>query len=285
MKKRSAARVALAATFLLAFGGLLAAQSADPAPSPADLRRLVPGLTPQEAAQLAKTGEVISDYSGKIETRIAPPFSGVDAMVKDLEQTQGNVGLELLFTAQLPPGFRDRSDFWLKTYNAMRSVSTLKGIKYYSADRNQMRIFYYDAYAIPSPDKRNIRLPDPLVTSIPEKSHIYTFHKDSSFGNYVMDVNYDVGPTAADPKYIRMSLTNATTMFYTIVPIAAPKHLQIDLVVVPEGNTLLFYSNFIANSPSVFGLRKCIDESFSNRIKALFNWFYTELKDQAAAGS
>lgn len=268
---------ALAATAQATDSG---APNGDPALSDvsvSQLQQYVPGITPAEARRLINGGEIMTDYSGGIDTRIAPTFSGRDAMVKDLQQTEANVGIELLFARQLPNGFRDRKDFWLTLYNIMRSVSTLKGIEYYSADRHRMRIFYYDAYAIASPDQRNTPLPDPVVSTLPTESHIYTYHKDSSFGNYVMDVGYDVGPTTDEPEYIRMSLTNVTTMFYTVVPVAQPRHLQLDLVVVPEGNTLLFYSNFIANAPNIFGLRDQIDISFSNRIKALFKWFTGEI--------
>lgn len=249
----------------------------------AQLQQYVPGLKEGEARRLAATGEILSDYSDAISTRLAPPFAGRDEMVNDLKQTDASVGLELLFTARLPGGFRQRPDFWLTVYNVMRSVSTLKGIEYFSADRNEMRTFYYDAYAIASPDSRNTPIPDPTVTSIPADSHIFTFHRDSSFGNYVMDVHYQVGPTVSNPDYIRMSLTNVTTMHYTVIPVAQPRHLQIDLIVVPKGDSLLFYSNFIANAPSIFGLRDKIDVSFSNRIKALFTWFTSELQTAAAA--
>jgi len=259
--------------------GTASAQSASSQPVTAErLRQLVPGLTEAESQQLAKTGEVTADYSGSIKARIAPPFAGKEAMIRELQKTDATVGIELLFQAPIPKKYRERSDFWLETYNIMRSISTLKGIKYYSADRNMMRTFYYDAYAVPSPEKKYTRLPDPLVTSIPAKSHIYTYHKDSSFGNYVMSVNYTAGPEPQHPKYIRMALTNATEMYYSVFPIVAPWKLQIDLVAIPEGDTMLFYGNFVANTFTIFGLRDSIDVSFTNRVKALYNWFMREIQ-------
>ena len=242
------------------------------------LRALIPGLTQDEADQVINNGFVTADYSGSIQARIAPPFAGKDRMIRDLAKTDATVGIELLFQAPIPPKFRERNDFWLEIYNIMRSISTLKGIEYYSADRNIMRTFYYDAYAIPSPHKEHTRLPDPLVASIPAESHIYTYHKDSSFGNYVMSIDYTVGPNTEHPKYARMSMSNATTMYYSIIPIERPHKLQIDLVVVPEGDTMLFYGNFVANTMTLFGLRDSVDVSFTTRVEALYHWFMSEVR-------
>jgi hypothetical protein len=241
------------------------------------IRSLIPGLTQSEAEQLMQKGVVTSDYSKSIQARIAPPFAGKQEMIKELGKTDATVGIELLFQAPIPVKFRERDDFWLEIYNIMRSISTLKGIKYYSADRDEMRTFYYDAYVVPSPEKKNVRLPDPLVGSIPASSHIYTYHKDSSFGDYVMSINYTAGPDPQHPKYARMAMSNATTMHYSIIPIEQPYKLQIDLVVVPVGDTMLFYGNFVANAYTIFGLRDSIDVSFTNRVKALYNWFMAEV--------
>ncbi|HUX13040.1 MAG TPA: DUF6675 family protein [Spirochaetia bacterium] len=262
------------------------ADSADPAATSdgsqlmnADrLMQLVPGLTQSEAVTLAQTGAVTADYSGAISARIAPPFAGKDAMLKELNKTEATVGIELLFQAPIPKGYRDRKDFWLETYNIMRSISTLKGIKYYSADRNIMRTFYYDAYAVPSPEQEKTRLPDPVVSTIPASSHIFTYHKDSSFGNYVMSIDYTAGPDPQNPQYARMAMSNATTMYYSIIPIERPYKLQIDLVVVPVGDTMLFYGNFVANTLTLFGLRDSVDVSFTNRVKALYAWFMDEIR-------
>lgn len=244
----------------------------------AKIRSLVPGLTQSEAEKLMQNGVITTDYSKSIQARIAPPFAGKQEMIKELAKTDATVGIELLFQAPIPVKFRERDDFWLEIYNIMRSISTLKGIKYYSADRNEMRTFYYDAYVVPSPDKKNTRLPDPLVGAIPAQSHLYSFHKDSSFGDYVMSINYTAGPDPQHPKYARMAMSNATTMHYSIIPIEQPYKLQIDLVVVPVGDTMLFYGNFVANAYTIFGLRDSIDVSFTNRVKALYNWFMGEVQ-------
>ena len=244
----------------------------------AELQQIVPGLTPAEAQTLAKTGNVTSDYSGSIQARLAPPFAGKDAMIKDLASTDASVGIELLFQAPIPAKFRDRNDFWLQIYNIMRSISTLKGIEYYSDDRNAMRTFYYDAYVIPSPTEENTRLPDPLVTSIPAESSIYSYHKDSTFGDYAMKINYSAGPDPANPTYVRMSMTNETRMTYSIFPIVQPRHMQMDLVAIPRGDTMFFYGNFVVNTLTLFGLRDRVDTSFINRVKALYAWFSSEVK-------
>jgi len=244
----------------------------------AELEQIVPGLTAAEAQTLATTGNVTSDYSGSIQARLAPSFAGKSAMIESLASTNATVGIELLFQAPIPPKFRARTDFWLQIYNIMRSISTLKGIEYYSDDRNAMRTFYYDAYVIPNPTFVNDRLPDPLVTSIPAESSIYSYHKDSTFGDYAMKITYTSDPGSGNPTFVRMAMTNETQMTYSIFPIVQPRHMQMDLVAIPRGNTMFFYGNFVVNTLTLFGLRDRVDSSFINRVKALYTWFSSEVK-------
>jgi hypothetical protein len=190
--------------------------------------------------------------------------------VYHVEPTIG-VELLLLFDPGIPNMLAEmqESDYHLRIYNVLRSISTLKGIEYYSASRQRMRTFFYDAYVIDSPDNRETRN-DPLVSSIPSNSTVYTYMKDSSLGNYVAQIRYHY-----HYDYFSMSIRNHTLLRRLIFPMVQPEKLNMFVLIVPQGSRLLFYGLSYVNASNIFGIADKKTASFYNRLLALFNWFRT----------
>ncbi len=201
-----------------------------------------------------------------IKARIQPEAASVEPTI--------GVELLLLFNPEIPDTLAEtsESDYHLKIYNVLRSVSTLKGIEYYSASRKRMRVFFYDAYVIESPDNRK-RRSDPLVESIPPYSTIYTYMKDSSLGNYVAEIRYHY-----HFDYFSMSIRNQTLLRLFIFPMVQPQKLNMFVLIVPSGDQLLFYGLSYVNASNIFGIAESKTASFYNRLIALFNWFSTNYK-------
>jgi len=258
----------------------LFAQSNDSAQTLARITDFVPGLTANEAQKLASDGNVETTYEKKIETRLAPDFAGVTTIRNDLSKIKLVYGIEALYRVPIPESIRSNPDSWKILYNISRSISTLKGIQYYSASRQRMRIFYLKSYAISDPNSRKA-LADPRVSSIPDQSTIYAFQEDSSFGSYVMKVDYTVGPDSYDPNYLLMSLTNLTTMYYSIIPIIDPRSFQMHLSIVPHGDMLYIYGNSGVDTFTIGFLKDHINKSFTNRLKAISDWYVAQMKAKA----
>lgn len=273
---------AILTAFLITATGpaALFGQSSDGAQTLAKIRDFVPGLTADEAQQLATSGNIETTYEKTVNTRLAPSFGGVSAIRDDLSKIKLVYGIEALYRVPIPEVIRSNPDSWKLLYNISRSISTLKGIQYYSASRKRMRIFYLKSYAISDPQSRKA-LPDPLVSSIPDQSTIYAFQEDSSFGSYVMKVDYNVGPDAYDPNYLLMSLTNLTTMYYSIIPIIDPNSFQMHLAIVPHGDTLYIYGNSGVDTFTIGFLKDHINKSFTNRLKAISDWYVAQMKAKA----
>ncbi|MBN1412088.1 MAG: hypothetical protein JW969_14690 [Spirochaetales bacterium] len=154
-----------------------------------------------------------------------------------------------------------------KIYRTLLEISTLKGIEYYSASREQMRTFFYDAYVVDSPDSRE-RLPDPVFTSNRTNKEVYAFVKDSSFGDYVCSIRYRF--TA---EIVNMKITNATTVWVFFIPVVEPDYLRSYLYIIPGNKSILFYGFSCVKIKDLFGLVQSKQASIYNRVKALYNWF------------
>jgi hypothetical protein len=161
----------------------------------------------------------------------------------------------------------------LKLYNLLRSVSSMKGIEYYSASRRRKRTLFAESYAIDDPVKRQ-RLPDPLVDEIPPSATIYIFQEDLTFGKnvYRSDYHYDVEEGA-----LALRNENLTPMRYLLMTMVQPAQSLTWIVLIPYEGNLLFYGLACARTASLFGLEKSKEDSFYNRLKAIYGWYTAEV--------
>ena len=213
-----------------------------------------------------------SFYRDTVETSLAPasPFTG--GIRDDLSELAPRVGIEIAVPIPVDP-IVFSEDGILEVYNILRGISTMEGIEYYSASRDEMRIFYQESYAIDGPDDRTL-IPDPFVDVIPERSLIFAYQRDGSFGRNVQRLEY----TFRDGE-ILMSIKNVTTMTYRVFPLVAPGNLRTFLLIQPdrEAGVLRFYGNLAVRVPALFGMEERSRDSFYNRIVALHAWFTDQL--------
>jgi hypothetical protein len=218
-----------------------------------------------ELALLREKGEISRVFTGNDGPRMFPALPSLKERKHEIEATvesmNPTLGVEILIVSA------GADDAMLSTYNILRSVSTLKGIEYYSATRKRMRIFYEDAYVIASPDDRK-RHADPLVIEIPKTERILSFMKDSSFGEYVCSIDY----THTDDA-ISMEMRNLTRIWYLFIPIIDPENMLTCMIVIPAGDRTLFYGISLIKGDDVFGIAKSRSDSLYNRLKALYDWF------------
>jgi hypothetical protein len=75
-----------------------------------------------------------------------------------------------------------------KAAEAVKALSTMEGITYYSNRRKQIEVLYPRCCLIDNPVNRN-RIPDKIGT-IPEDETFYLFQTDNSLGDCVYSVNF-----------------------------------------------------------------------------------------------
>ena len=227
--------------------------------------------TTERAALLSENRVVVFDFESP-DISLAPSLlaPNIDALI---EQGDSGVTVEGLFFIPLTQN-KQRQITPLTIYNITRAVSTLEGIEYYSASRERYRIFYEESYVIDSPKQRN-RVDDPLVAQIPLANTQYLRQRDSSFGTntYRAQYTHRDGITA-------MEIVNLTTMRYAIFPLVQPEGLHTLFAILPTDKGILFYGVSLVGVKNLFGFEDRVVNSFTNRLKAVFNWFESQLADE-----
>ncbi len=225
------------------------------------------------------TGEALLEHTFRAgdDLELFPRIPLKARVAEEVAAAQPTIGVELL-TLYRPQAHSRRAvgvqvmseaQYHLAIYNILRSTSTLEGIEYYSASRRRMRTYFYDAYAIASPDDR-VRIADRLVTEIPQNDTSYARLSDSSLGEYTAAIKYHY-----HYDYFAMSISNVTALWQFIIPLAQPGGLTMLVLIVPCEGELLLYGLVFVDTPDVFGLAQAKIASFYNRLKALFEWFKT----------
>jgi hypothetical protein len=239
---------------------------------------LLPGLCPADSAfesflpaqvydRLLNEGELRNSLHQDSSLQLIPDVparSGIEKRIRELRLT---VGTEVLLVYTNKARDFDSAESRLRIYNILRSVSTMKGIQYYSASRERMRTLFAESYVVDGPEGKK-RLPDPVVKDIPAYSKLYALQEDLTFGAniYAMEFRYSV-------DYFLLDSTNLTTMHYLFLPMVKPENSVTVILLIPAGDQILFYGAVGAHTLNLLGLARSKEDSFYNRLKAIYGWF------------
>lgn len=230
-----------------------------------ELQAIVPGLTVAEAAQLAEEGHVTRFFKPKADPRLIPDCSLKWSIQQAFAAVDHTVGVEALFI--MSPGKGERADRMLRWYNILRSISTMKGIQYYSVRHKKMRVLFRDSFVVNNL-KQQTRLPDPLVSTIPAQSDLTIKQIDSTLGKVLFHLHYQGAKDA-----ISLSMVNLDTLHFWLLPIIGKHQDLLQLVLVPYKNHLIFYGGVEVKTIPLFGLEDASHDSILNRVEALQKWF------------
>jgi hypothetical protein len=229
-------------------------------------------LSSQQKSDLLNTGELTEFHFSSFDPLLLPDVGMVNEIRSMVLKEELNMGIEGLFL------FKDFDSAAynanpettkLALYNALRSVSTLEGIEYYSASREEMRTLFVESWMIPDLDSARNRLSDSIVTTIPGKDSFFIHQKDKSFGRHesVMEFVYS-------SPVIWSVIINQTPMYYKgFLKAMNPQQLQIHLLVMPTDQGLLVYGFSAADRINIRAFREKANNSFYNRVKALYAWY------------
>jgi len=149
----------------------------------------------------------------------------------------------------------------------MRSISKMKGMKYYSNTHKKWETLYHQAYVCKSVKDKKKSLPD-VTEGSAEGLKLYCFLEDNSFGKSVYTVNY-----RQNAKEVSFELSNAESWSYALVTALEPKNMVINMVVIDNDDSYIIYMVLQAKHTSVPFLGDKIQKSLASRIDAIFNWF------------
>jgi hypothetical protein len=224
-------------------------------------------LTPQLYNRLVNQGELRNSLHGDSPPQLIPEVAArreIEARIRELELT---VGTEVLSVYSNESVDFDSPENRLRIYNILRSMSTMKGIQYYSASRERMRTLFAESYVVDGPDGEQ-RLPDPVVLEIPSYSKLYALQEDLTFGEniYATEFRYS-------GDHFLLDSTNLTTMHYFFFPMVKPENSVTLILLIPAGEEILFYGAVGAHTMRLLGLARSREDSFYNRLKAIYGWF------------
>jgi hypothetical protein len=179
--------------------------------------------------------------------------------------------------ASFPPG--DRATAYS---NILRSVSSLKGLRYYSVFKGKEAVLFQESYCVapPSAAARGpgsiVRLADPLIAGPVPYSMAYAYQKDSTMGEAVWSLEYRQTEALAS-----LAIQNVSGLSLGPFPAVGPGGIRIIVSTSEKDGQVEAYALCMARVPLLPGLTGFLESSFSNRAEALLSWF---LKSLAAAG-
>ena len=209
------------------------------------------------------------------------PLTSIQSDLVDKRSAmRGNLNLQALVLQPIPDYLQglQREILDLFLFNVFHRFSSMTGIEYWSASRQEMRIFYETSQVV-NPQNPEASLPDPQFNRITGNSMLTIRQKDSSFGDNRYRVTIrPVEQTHTGFPGFHISMENLTTMRYGIVPIASPGQVMIDLTLTRDDHYFAFYGSAALGVPNIFGVRDRAARSFTNRLMAIHQWFSNELK-------
>ncbi|MDR0497827.1 MAG: hypothetical protein LBH42_09450 [Treponema sp.] len=182
--------------------------------------------------------------------------------------------VETLHVYEKPPNAEKTawsSNEEINLYNNLLALSTLAGLKYYSASRGTIRTFYETSSVIDGPATKKL-LPDPVYPRPQAELTMFARQRDSTFGDNIYQYDYYSAPGGL--IFIQQNLTALNA---GIIPAVGKNRLRSVVAVLDAGNYILVYAASMAKAASIPGMRERVGNSFANRAEAITNWF----RDQA----
>lgn len=158
----------------------------------------------------------------------------------------------------------------LEELNTIMSISSLKGVEYYSETEKRYKVFVKDAYTV---DDTGNRIPDISVITPESSASIDLFMKDSRFGK----LNYSIDYFNTLDSY-GMIMENKTKISYMLVPLVKPGEAKLVYQIIPTDKGYMFYGITMVKTETPSFLENRLSKSLYNRMAAVIDWFVDSVK-------
>lgn len=154
----------------------------------------------------------------------------------------------------------------------LQSISTLKGLQYYSTSRKKMRLLYKDSYVVKR-EKMNdgtfkyTKTEDPTGEN-PDGLSIYACQEDLTFGKNIYQYTY-----FKEELGVGVLVSNIEPLYYSIFKVLNARDVNSYLVIYEIQDYLLVYASTKAKFKKVIGFETKIKNSFMTRLDAMSQWF------------
>jgi hypothetical protein len=222
--------------------------------------------------ELSGKGTITRVFQDTEAPALLPAVDSADELAAEIEAFEISVGVEVL---RLMPAARTSMGKPLDLpviLNTLASASAMKGMTYWSVTRKARRVLFLESYAVESPERLS-RIPDPVFSSVPAETRMYTFQEDATFGrNVYLSTFFGAG------NHLRVKTENTNAITYFFIPVIPQGGLVNHSIVIPTENGVLFYGVALLRSSLPVGDMKARAESLTNRVIAAADWLETRLR-------
>ena len=230
-------------------------------------------LISEELSEQLSRGEVLSRaHFNKSPLELTPDDPYLKKTIAEITETLApSLIIESLCIYQKPKDARPFLSSGEKTrlFNGIVSLSTLTGLRYYSASRKEMRLFYEQSVVIDAPGTKKA-IDDPVFTAqnLPAHWTLYAKQKDLTFGENIYQFDFTI-----QERSILFVQTNLTAMYYGIIPVLGKNKLRSIVAVLDTKGAFLIYMVSMADAISFPGMKNRVGASFAARSEAVLGWF------------
>jgi len=230
-----------------------------------ELRRLFP----TEASELVKTKKLTyMNYDGREEGRRIIFRS---ALCKRIEQAlplkDPVFTMDVVYLVK-KESINNRKD----VLKILQSISTLKGIQYYSSSRKKMRLLYKDSYTVKREKMSDGTFKYTKTQDITSENidglSIYACQEDLTFGKNIYQYSY-----FKEGAEVGVLVSNVEPLYYSIFKALNAQDVNSYLIINDMQDYFLVYASTRARFKKIIGLETKIKNSFMNRLDAMSKWF------------
>ncbi|MDR1956526.1 MAG: hypothetical protein LBQ30_06700 [Treponema sp.] len=235
-------------------------------------------IAPEQAAVLIAGGTLGQVQFKTLAPALLPRYDLVQQLLEAcIAEVEPSLLVESLHRYKKPPGAAFphwSAEERRALFNETIALSTLAGLRYYSASRKTMRVFYETSQVIDGPDTKK-PVADPFYAEPPQELALYARQKDLTFGDNIYHYVYHTREDA-----LLFVQQNLTPLLAGIIPAIGRHKLRSVVAVIDAEDGLLIYVASIAKAVSLPGINQRVGQSFTTRTDALMGWF-TERADAA----
>ena len=185
------------------------------------------------ATELIKTGSVHrSSYKEDLKFYYVPKTEIAKLSAEFCKKNSPIFLIESLYLYKKP---ENSSDIDInKASSIFKSISTLKGLEYYSASKKQTKLLYSDAY-VTDKISDGKRLPDPINSDTTGKKVLVVLD-DTTLGKNVYE--YDFKQTKNESCFFS---SNCENLYYGIIKVINANQMKVALTITDLGDCMLAY--------------------------------------------
>lgn len=209
----------------------------------------------------------------KKELNLAPTPEIKAFIIKNTSINKNNITLEAYHTFKKPHNITNPmiSADRLRIINILHSVSSMKGIQYYSQTRKKLRILFHKSHIVQYPSLNPLH--DQVIKDLQQTYSFYTLQEDKTFGN--VTYQYSIFHV---PEFILLKTENVNNIKYAMIPVVDKRKFKFFLFIIDKGEDIALYCLYSIDviGDKALPLQK-VRDSLYHRSDAIIAWFYNML--------